>query len=142
MKQFIYLVIILSFTSCVDQNIPETIFSMINNSKQDLKIEPFSRNRSNGELSGGFVQGDILEILQNDKITFIREQRDGRTFYSIANIDSVKIIFGNSKFLIFQCNDWPSMENCNTIFRGDSNYEHIITEQDYQDAVPCNGNCE
>ncbi len=142
MKQFIYLFIAFALNSCVDQNTPETVFTMINNSSHDVKIEPFSRNRNNGELSNGFIKADILEISKNNRKSFRREQRDDRTFYSIENIDSIKVVFGNSKFITIDCNDWPSMENCNTIFKGDGDYSHFITEQDYESAEPCNGNCE
>ncbi|MCG8184434.1 hypothetical protein [Tenacibaculum piscium] len=142
MKQFIYLFIALVLNSCVDQETPETNYTIINNTSQDVKIEPFSRDRNNGILTGSFVRADILEISKNSSKKIIREVRDSRTFYSLENVDSIKIVFGNSKFLTIDCNDWPSMENCNTIFRGGTDYNHSITEEDYENAEDCNGNCE
>lgn len=142
MKQFIYLFIALVLNSCVDQETPETNYTIINNTSQDVKIEPFSRDRNEGALTGSFIRADILEISKRNSKNIIREFRDSRTFYSLENVDSIKIVFGNSKFLTIDCNDWPSMENCNTIFRGDTNYNHSITEQDYESAQNCNGNCE
>ena len=142
MKQFIYLFIALVLNLCVDQETPETNYTIINNTSQDVKIEPFSRNRNEGGLTGSFIRGDILEIPKNNSKKIIREFRDSRTFYSLKNVDSIKIVFRNSKCLTIDCNDWPSMENCNTIFRGDNDYNHSITEQDYESAVDCNGNCE
>ena len=47
---------------CVDQETPETNYTIINNTSQDVKIEPFSRDRNEGALTGSFIRGDILEI--------------------------------------------------------------------------------
>jgi len=146
MKNLFYLLIVLpiiTLQSCVDQNTPETTFSLVNNCSADIMLKPYSRNRgSNGELIEGHTNADIISINSGERMSIIREQRDNRTFYSIRNVDSVRVVFNNQKILVLICNDWPNMTNCNTIFRGDSNNSHIITENDYNSADDCNGNCD
>ena len=143
-KLFYLLTIVLFFTlsSCVDQDTPETTFTLFNDSTQNVLIKPYARNRTDGVISGGSVAANFININSNLKKTFLREHRDDRTFYSIKYVDSVRVIFGNSKLLVFVCDDWPSMANCNTIFLGDTNYEYHITEEDYNSAIDCNGDCE
>ncbi len=144
MKKIFYLIILLCVLtlSCVDQNIPETTYTLVNNSSKDIKIKPYSRNRVDGVLSVGSINADVININSGEEKKISRELRDSKTFYSIKNIDSVRIIFDNQKLLVFVCNDWPEMTTCNTIFRGDSNNSHIITENDYNSAEDCNGNCD
>ncbi|MCF6297532.1 MAG: hypothetical protein L3J08_06060 [Flavobacteriaceae bacterium] len=146
MKNLFYLLIVLpiiTLQSCVDQNTPETTFSLINNSSVDIILKPYSRNRgSNGELIGGYTNADIININNGERMSITREQRDNRTFYSIRNVDSIRVIFNNRKIAVLICDDWPDMANCNTIFRGDSNNSHIITENDYNNSEDCNDNCD
>ncbi|PCI34130.1 MAG: hypothetical protein COB60_06920, partial [Flavobacteriaceae bacterium] len=129
MKQFIYLLIVslVIVQSCVDQNVPETTFTLINNSTKDIIIEPYSRRRVNGVLSGGNNSADIIRISSGDKKSFLRVLRENRTFFSDKNIDSVRVVFEKQKVLVLICNDWPDMINCSSIFRGDTNYSHAIT---------------
>ncbi len=141
MKKLIYLSIIILVNACVDQDTPGTTFILQNDSSYDVRIIPYSRNRVNGEITDGSTKGDVISIIKGDRKTIVREHRENKTFYSIENVDAVRVIFDESKVLIFICNDWPSMTNCSTIFLGDSDNKHVITEQDYESAQDCNGNC-
>ena len=143
MRPFFYLLLIIVTNSCVDQDTPETTFTLENFSKHDIRIVPFSRNRVDGAVTEGSAKGELITIGIGGKKTFTRDHRDSRTFYSIKNVDSVRVFFDATKLLVLVCNDWPDMINCSTIFLGDSdNYTHVITENDYDNALDCNDVCE
>ena len=60
-------------------------------------------------------------------------------FYSLrSGVDSVRVIFNNQKVKVFK----RTAPNPCDICDGGNDYQYFITEQDYQDAVDCNGNCE
>ena len=66
----------------------------------------------------------------------------------LIHSDSIKVIFDNSKFIFFERDKNSSM---NILKRENYDYEKVnneqvysysFTESDYENAEPCNGNCD
>ncbi|MGB1448387.1 MAG: hypothetical protein ACPG8F_00965 [Flavobacteriaceae bacterium] len=136
MKKII--VILLLIYSCVDQSPPKTLFTLTNDTEYEVKIESFARNRDGATILNGSIKGDDIIINPYGSFMIERVWRDNRTFYSIRNVDSIRLIFNTSKLKIFTCEDWPNFDSCSTIFRANSSYKHIISQDDLNDAIPLN----
>ncbi len=147
MKNLVYLLLGLTFMSCVDQGREdiERPYTLINKTNYNITIQPFSRLRENdfltGDLTGESIKGNDIYLGKNSSKKIMRYRYDDETFYSIPFVDSVRVIFDNTKVLTYVCDKLVDGD-CNSIFGTNGNFEHTITEQDYQDAEDCNGDCE
>lgn len=138
MKQFIYLFITLALSSCVDQASNDIDFTLFNQTDKTIKVLGFNRQldvNTNGKA-------ELIIISPNSEFNVTREtginDDIGNAFYSIQGVDSVRVIFNNTKVKIFDgLIDVP----CTICFGNESN-QHTITEQDYEEAEDCNGNCD
>lgn len=153
------LISILFLESCVvEAEEIDRQYQLINTSDTSIKIE-FYNTYLNTSFEAqieneGVYLGDILTYRSgNDQWNF-----PNTPFPSFAfnNTDSLKIIFNDSKFLIYKFTpgDHP-YENVfsnpvdRNLFRN-GNYEQInkerfqfnITQQDYENAEDCNGDCD
>lgn len=133
-------VILLLIYSCVDQNPPITIYTLTNNTEYQIRIESFARNRESDVITNESIRGDDIIIHPFGNVMNERVFRDNRTFYSIRNVDSVRLIFNDLKLKTYTCEDWPNFNSCSTIFKGDSDkgFEHIITQEDFNAAEDLN----
>ena len=142
MKQFNYLVITLIISSCVDQASNDIEFTLFNQTDKTVKVLGFVSDYANPENS---LKADpiIIEPNSSFKVTRITgiDSDTHMSFYSLRNggVDSVRVIFNNEKVKIFGgINDDTPYD----IFTGGDDNKSFITEQDYESAEDCNGNCE
>lgn len=142
MKQFIYLFIALVLNSCVDQGSSEIEFTIFNQTDKKVKIIAFdTKNEGTGIKYKQPFKASIIDISPNSKYNVVRMSGIENTalmFYSIHSVDSVRVIFDNQKVKIFSR---IPPNPCN-ICDGDEKHQYFITEQDYENAEDCNGNCE
>jgi len=141
MKQFIYLFIALAFNSCVDQASDEIEFTLFNETDKTVKVLGFNTQLDVNSTG----KAETITINPNSEFKVVRiNGLDNNTlmgFYSLrSGVDSVRVIFENLKIKIYSENISPITEF--SIFRGNDNRQHFITEQDYEEADDCNGNCE
>ena len=155
MKTFliITLTIFLSVLGCTNNEVEMNRRDYIieNNTGISTAIKFYSRvdgmlnNQTSKVLSNGHKLSEKVELT----IEFDSSEDYPRLAYGA---DSIKIVFNNEKFIINKYNTINSQfsEPINrNIFRH-SNYENLgnerylfkITQQDYENAEDCNGNCD
>jgi hypothetical protein len=155
MKTFliITLTIFLSVLGCTNNEVEMNRRDYIieNNTGISTAIKFYSRvdgmlnNQTSKVLSNGHKLSEKVELT----IEFDNSEDYPRLAYGA---DSIKIVFNNEKFIINKYNTINSQfsEPINrNIFRH-SNYENLgnerylfkITQQDYENAEDCNGNCD
>lgn len=143
MKKLIFLSLILINNACVDQASNNIDFTMFNRTDKTVKVLGFVRDFDNPEKS---TKAKPIAINPNSQFKVTRvtgiEGNTHMRFYSLSNggVDSVRVIFNNEKVLAVTLEG--TYKQGQTIFQGDDNYQHFITEQDYNDAKACNGDCE
>ena len=143
MKNLIFIAIAFVLNACVDQGSSSVEFTMYNQTDKTAMVLGFIRDSDNPENS---LKADPIEIAPQSSFKVTRfsglGSNIGMSFYSIKNggVDSVRVIFDNARVLSLTLEG--TFNQGQTIFQGDNDYNHFITEQDYQDAVDCNGNCE
>ena len=140
MKQNIYLFIILALNTCVDQGSDDIEFTLFNQTNKNVEILGFDRDFDNPENS---ERATPINIAPNSSFKVTRTTGMGDNvsmyFYSLRNgVDSVRVIFNNEKVIVYG----RTTGNPCYICTGDENYQHFITEQDYESAADCNGNCD
>jgi hypothetical protein len=151
-KIILYILIGINFVGCVTEQGKTYNYTIQNNSGVDVEIIPYSQ------------QG---ELLLNKKITLLKGQSVSkkdfngtpgggtpsivRAIRTDESLTKVEFVFNNMKKNVYQkCNisingivgDCTNIRN---IFREEYNNEqteiYTITEEDYQNAVDCGGNC-
>lgn len=125
---------IVLLSSCVDQNVPIDTFRLINETEYEIIIYPYAKYDDNGNVS--IISIEYVSLASKEIKKIKREYRDSRSFYE-SGTDSLRIVFNAEKVLILSLIDNPS----NTAFNGDDNREHIITQSDYESAIPCDRDC-
>lgn len=138
-KNIILLVISLIFIGCPlpDQEYSKIDFILFNQTDKNVKVLGFVQRAPD-------FPADPINIQPNDlyKVTRITglDNNTVMSFYSIKNggVDSVRVIFNNEKVKVYTR---TPPDNCN-ICDGDENYQYFITEEDYESAEDCNGDCE
>lgn len=135
----LFLIYIL-FNSCVDQGGTEVKYTMFNETDKTVKVLGFNKS-----VMGSNGIADPIIISPNSDFTITKvtgfENTSIERFYSIQGVDSVRVVFGEQKVLIYTLEQASASQDF-SIFRGDFDNQHFITEQDYENAEDCNGNCE
>lgn len=126
--------------ACVDQASSDIEFKLFNQTDKAVKVLGF-----NSQLNSNINKANPINIEPNSsfKVTRISGFDDNvsMSFYSLrGGVDSVRVVFDSEKVLILTLEG--TFNQGQTIFQGDKNYQHFITEQDYENATACNGNCE
>lgn len=139
MKNLIYLSFAIILNACVDQGSSNIEFTLFNKTNKSVKVLGFDRDFDNPDNS---EKATPIVIEPNSKFKVTRvtgiDNDTGYRFYSIQGVDSVRVVFDNQKVKIFSR---IPPNPCN-ICDGDENHQYFITEQDYESAEDCNGNCE
>lgn len=140
MKQFIYLFISLIITSCVDQSSSDIDFTLFNQTDKTIKVLGFD---TQFDINNNVGKANPIIINPNSSFVVTRitgiDNDTGYRFYSIQGVDSVRVIFNNEKVKIFGgIND----DTPHDIFTGGDDNKSFITEQDYESAEDCDGDCE
>jgi len=139
-NKFLTLVLIsIVLNSCVDQGGSEIIYTMFNKTNKTVKVLGFDKSVIG---SNGIAEPIIIEPDSNFSVTKVTgfENTSSQRFYSIQGVDSARVIFNNEKVLVLTLES--TFNQGQTIFQGNDDHQHFITEQDYESAEPCNGNCE
>ncbi len=125
--------------SCVDQGGSEVTYTMFNETDKTVKVLGFDKS-----VIGVNGLAEPITINPNSSFKVTRmtgfENTTIQRFYSIQGVDSVRIVFNNEKVLVLTLESTFSQGQ--TIFQGNNDYQHFITEQDYEDAEDCDGNCD
>ncbi len=137
MKYLIYLLLPLVFISCERE--AEVEYTILNKTSKHIKIVGFQRSI---EIAPP-PRAEVIDIAPNSKFTIMKLNNTDKitAYYSLNEVDSVRVIFDDTKVLTYVCDNLIN-GNCNSIFGTKGNFEHIITEQDYQNAQDCNGDCD
>lgn len=140
MKNIFYLFTFFMLNSCVDQQSSDIDFTLFNQTDKTVKIQGFDTELDINNIG----KAEPIIINPNSKFSVTRFTGLGSNtsfrFYSIIGVDSVRIIFNNEKVLGLTIEN--TFDQGQTIFQGDENNQHFITEQDYESAEDCNDNCE
>lgn len=125
------------FSACVDQGGSEIDYTMFNETDKTVKVLGFNKSVVG---ANGVAEPIIIEPNSSYSITKVAgfENTSSQRFYSIQGIDSVRVIFNNSKVKVFS----RTPPNPCSICDGNENNQHFITEQDYESAEDCNEDCE
>jgi len=142
MKKLIWLSVILIINACVDQASSNIDFTIFNQTDKKVKIIAFNnKNEVTGEKYKEPFKANTININPNSKYNVVRVSGIESTalmFYSIYSVDSVRVIFNDERVKLFL----RTPPNPCNICDGDVNHQHFITEQDYNDAKDCNGDCD
>ncbi|HBK72323.1 MAG TPA: hypothetical protein DDZ39_11835 [Flavobacteriaceae bacterium] len=135
MKKIIFAVIMLLFTmnSCVDQGSSDIEFTLFNQTDKTVKVI--------GSRGSSIANPIIIKPKSNFKVTRATGMDDtlGYAFYSIEDVNSVRVIFNNEKVKVYGV---TINHNPCDICDGSDNHQYFITEEDYNSAEDCNGDCE
>ena len=146
--------IFLSVLGCTDNEVEMN--------RRDYIIENntnFSVNIKFYNVSNGILNNQTSGILNNNGNQLTNKVEQDQPFTNSEDVpifahvsDSVKIIFNNEKFYINTFNTFNesfSEPISRNIFRhsnyedlGNERYLYNITQQDYENAEDCNGNCD
>ena len=136
MKKIVYVFafLVLVLNACVDQGSSKIEYTIFNETPVQVSVLGFVRDYENPENS---LKADPIVIEGDDKFSVTRvtgiENDTGFAYYSIQSVDSVRVIFNNERVKFY---GGMFSENC-LICSGNENHQHIITEEDYNSAVPC-----
>lgn len=147
MKVLFFLIVALFWSCGPEAGCESYKFSLQNLSGFKIKIVGYDSN--NPEL-----QPNIFIINNDETITKTYENcpPGDIPYYSFSNFfksDSIKVIFNTNKVLFFKRNiiceggNENDMNNpLNECIYRNENELFIFTEEDYENAEPCNGDCE
>jgi len=157
MKIGIVVVLFIIFNSCVKESpMWERTYQIKNNTGYDITIRAFE----NFDGTGSFEDITLL-----DNQIYIGDETGGSNFSALNNPNSTRpssslngsrliVVFDNVRSLT---HSFSTDDNMNAIFSEPTNrnllrggnysnigndiYEFVLTEEDYNNATPCDGNC-
>ena len=135
-KFFIVVLIFITFNSCVDGICDDNIYKMFNQTDKSIKVIGYNIDDN--------LNVDSIVINPNSSFQVNRGcgvDAQGETFYSFVNVDSIRVIFDTERVKVYTRKNVINA-SASSIFDGDKNNQHFITEQDYESAADCNGNCD
>lgn len=155
MKSLIYIVVIFIFSSCVvESDKLEGIVRILNESNQEVKLKFYDRAGLNTLedqiLNTG--EGFITPEFSIDNLDLFSSENALATGFLVA--DSLEIIFNNERksimfTMVGEGTGRFSSPFERNIFRignydniGGSDYQYTITQEDFENATPCDGPCE
>ncbi|GMN11411.1 hypothetical protein MTsPCn9_09820 [Croceitalea sp. MTPC9] len=144
----IIVVCVVFFCSCgPDYNEEFIDFVIINESGIDIRINP---NPPISEQFPTSVRSSFL-VANNDAFSEVIEinTRDANfSFRTFFGTDNIEIIYGNERKVSYSCANGDESNNCENSrnilsFRAnsDNRAEYIFTVNDFDIAMPCDGNC-
>lgn len=152
MKKIIYFLLIFTISSCVKESKTyKRQYSIKNESNQNVKLKFYLAH--NNEIVTNVVLNHLDSYLGTE-LEFSNPLSNDDNYYvnsTYKGSDSIEIIYNNQRKSIFIIEvDATFSEPINrNIFRhgnytdlGNDFYEFIITDEDYNNAEDCNGDCE
>ena len=138
MRKIVFSVVVIAFilSGCVDTRCDDDIYTMFNQTDKNVKVIGFNIDED--------LSTNTIAITANTHFQVNRgcgQDAEAGSFYSFSSVDSVRVIFNNQRVKVYtheSVYDTPD----SSIFDGDYNLSHFITEEDYNNAIDCNGDCE
>jgi len=156
MKTFVIIIltIFLSVLGCTDNEVEmnRRDYNIKNNTDNIIDITFYDRGSGNVVTQTSQVLNPDDELSEKVEQTSNFDDSNSNAIFNAYLGDSVRIVFNQVKFLTYtfhpDSNEFSEPINRN-IFRH-SNYENLgnerylfkITQQDYENAEDCNGNCD
>lgn len=144
-KLVLIFAVLLTLSSCVDQQSSEVIFTMINETDKNVEILAFDIMDAHTGIYDMPIAADPIQIAPNSSYKITRytgiDDDVSYRFYSIQGIDSVRLIFNSEKSKVYNLAEAVGTPAI-SVFRGNENNQHIITEEDYNTAQDCDPDCE
>lgn len=138
---YVFVVITLLMQACVDQGSDDIDYRIFNQTNKNVKVLGF--NKQLAPNTNGIA--DAINIAPNSifKVTRITgfDDNTGKVYYSFIGVDSVRVIFNNEKVKVYTRESVRNTPDA-SVLDGDSDHNHFITEEDYNSAIDCNGDCE
>ena len=147
MKTLFFLIALLIITSCTDLGSTKTYtFTVNNDSSTNIKIIGYVKFTN--------VEEYIINLENEESLTKSFESGSPprgyswNSFFGSSNgnsgADSIKIIYDSTKFEKFGINNLSDPRNPLGPNHNDGELEatYTITQEDYENAEPCNGDCE
>lgn len=120
-------------------------YTVVNDTNKQVKINGFAVEAS----KGGFLYNETINIAPNSKFTILKglgENSQPRGIFQVNGIDSVIILFANTKIIKYKCNrkqgqgvcdDMRNILNYNKYYEQvegehEWTYTYTITEADYE----------
>lgn len=113
---------------------PSVTYKLHNKSSHQIQVLGFSnRTDINGKAFYKEAEKIILESNETHEVSWdTGEGLNTRTYFTVPEIDSVRIIFNDEKLLVLEC-DLRDKNLCHPIFQP---FKASITQEDYEKAVP------
>ncbi|MUP37838.1 hypothetical protein [Labilibaculum euxinus] len=132
MKYIFLILFSCGFYSCGDS--PTVTYKLHNETIYQVKISGFS-NRTDINNKPFYKEAEVIfiEPFLSYEVTWdTGEGLNTRTYFSIPEIDSVRVVFNDEKLLVLKC-DLSDTRSCHAIFQP---FEASITQEDYESAIP------
>lgn len=144
--RILFFLIALSFASCTDQGSTDTYtYTIRNESGVNVKIIGYVTFTNVEEYVINLEEGGILTKTFEDRLP--PRGYSWNSFFGSSNgnsgADSIKVIYNNVKFKDFNFDNLSDERNPLGPNHNNGGLEatYTITQQDYENAEDCNGNC-
>lgn len=144
MKKMIIIILLLNLVGCgTDQGKGKTYtYTVKNMSGRDIKIDAYQASITNIGLKTMYLENgeEITKIFKSPGPP-LQEYYD---FIRFFQGDSVVVTFDNEKvetFVLELSCEGDERNPLNMCFYSDQEETFIFTEEDYENAVPCDGSC-
>ena len=144
-KTILLIIIVASLSNCIRESYDTYKYTIKNETGKSIIIKSYSARYPD-------VSPIIINLPVGGELTKTETTRHSYNFldfFGESNADSsvlrdsLKIIYQNSKVSFFTFNLCKDVRNpLNFCEYGGLEEVYIFTEQDYENAEPCNGNCE
>ena len=121
-----------------DQDFSEIDYTIFNQTDKNLKVLGFIKDAPEYPLDP--INIEPQSFYKVTRITGL-DSDITKSFYSARGVDSVRVIFNNEKVKVYTRESVRNTPDA-SILDGDSDHNHFITEEDYNSAIDCNGDCE
>ena len=153
-KPLLFLVILTLFNCGPEANMYKRDYIIKNNIDRTVELKFY--NRRSGDLKGRtskILSGNQSQLIETlEQTTPFNQTSENLDLFTAFGADSVRIIFDNIKVVthVFFTNSETFSEPINRNVFLFNNYENIgnerflyeIIEEDYENAVICDGNCD
>lgn len=138
---------IIGFSAC-DRNVNEELIEYVitNDSDYDIEIIPIRSNNYNKPKNQVFIRSK--NVFSENRLWNERFD-NGQGFKTFLATDSINIIIGNQRKIIYSSNADNSLSNCddsrNLLFTspetGSNRVEYLFTNEDFDCAIICQDDC-
>jgi hypothetical protein len=113
---------------------PTVTYKLHNESAHQIQVLGFS-NRTDIDGKAFYKEADKIFLESNQTHVVSWDTGEGlntRTYFSVPEVDSIRIVFDDKKLLVLEC-DLSNTQVCHSIFQA---FEASITQEDYEEAIP------